>query len=218
MSVRTPLSDHQIERLLLARSAEVDIALLSRIQHVTERLPQRHAGWFPLQPQFDRRMLTLVAVVALLLAALAGAISLAGRTILPEPEPVRPDPIDELMGQFVASGLLRIDAGGGELGGLHRHRENAEPGTSVEVSFGRLIEGAAGPDHDGTPVTIAGYDGWLRRDSTSPDGGRLREFVLELDKERWWLVIYLQTGPRAPADDIADVMRLLASIRPAQGD
>jgi hypothetical protein len=169
MSVRTPLSDHQIERLLLARSAEVDIALLSRIQHVTERLPQRHAGWFPLQPQFDRRMLTLVAVVALLLAALAGAISLAGRTILPEPEPVRPDPIDELMGQFVASGLLRIDAGGGELGGLHRHRENAEPGTSVEVSFDRLIEGAAGPE---------------RRDASHHR--RLRRMAAaRLDEPRW---------------------------------
>jgi dipeptidyl aminopeptidase/acylaminoacyl peptidase len=78
---RTPLTDDQIEALLLARSVDADRALVDRILAATGQLPQRRRGWLPLE--LDRRTLSLITA-ALLLAALAGAMALAGRYVLPD--------------------------------------------------------------------------------------------------------------------------------------
>lgn len=85
---RARLTDPNIEQLLLARSLEADRALVDQILAATEHLPQR-PSWLPIP--LDRRMLTLVTA-ALLLAALAGAIALAGRPVLPAPNPPPPGP------------------------------------------------------------------------------------------------------------------------------
>lgn len=85
---RISLTDRHIEQLLAARSLEADRALVDRILAATELVPQG-SRWLPIP--IDRRMLTLVAA-ALLLAALAGAVALAGRPILPAPNPPPPGP------------------------------------------------------------------------------------------------------------------------------
>ena len=78
---RTPLTDDQIEALLLARSVDADRALVDHILAAAGRLPQRRRGWLP--PELDRRTLSLITA-ALLLAALAGAMALAGRYVVPD--------------------------------------------------------------------------------------------------------------------------------------
>jgi Tol biopolymer transport system component len=83
---RTRLTDATIEQLLLARSLEADRAMVDQILTATERVPQR-LRWLPIA--LDRRVLTLVTA-ALLLAALAGVIALAGRPV--QPAPNRPPP------------------------------------------------------------------------------------------------------------------------------
>lgn len=114
MTVRRPmLTDAKIEQLLLARSADPDPTLVADILARTVSAPQRTAGW----PRVwvSRRALTLIAV-ALLLAALAGAIAIGGGWILPDPNPddrqLLPDtnPVDAMAGQYIGDGTLRIFA------------------------------------------------------------------------------------------------------------
>lgn len=80
---RSRLSDRNIEQLLVARSLDADQALVGQILAATEQMQQR-PRWLPVP--VDRRLLTLVTA-ALLLAGLAGVIALAGRPVLPAPNP-----------------------------------------------------------------------------------------------------------------------------------
>ena len=83
---RVRLDDRSIERLLLARSAELNPRLLDEIAAATASIPQRRAGprSFP-----GGRSFALVAA-AVLLAVLAGALVLAGRLPRPDPAPLGP--------------------------------------------------------------------------------------------------------------------------------
>jgi Tol biopolymer transport system component len=83
MSQQFRISDAQLERLLRARAAGPDLQLLGDIVAMTEQRRQRRgllAGLAPMQ-----RQLLLLATVALLLAALVGAIAVGSRLLLPEP-------------------------------------------------------------------------------------------------------------------------------------
>jgi hypothetical protein len=104
---RTPLTDDQIEALLLARSVDADGALVDHILAATGRLPQRRRGWLP--PELDRRTLSLITA-ALLLAALAGAMALAGRYVLPDLD-LDPPPPGPASAPMFWQGPVRSDLG-----------------------------------------------------------------------------------------------------------
>jgi Tol biopolymer transport system component len=150
MSHQFRSSDEQLEQMLRARAAVPDPQLLGDIVAMTEHRRQRRSLFGGLVP--GQRPVLLLATVALLLAALAGAIAVGLRLILPEP--IDFGDLESVIISRDECGLIAIDPFSGEQLTIWQPEDPCEvPRRVVTIRSGpaRIYELgiAAAGSHDG---------------------------------------------------------------------
>jgi Tol biopolymer transport system component len=164
MSQQFRISDAQLERMLRARTAAPDPQLLGDIVALTEQRRQRRGLFGGLAPA--QRPILLLATVALLLAALAGAIAVGARLLLPEP--IDFGERESLIISRDECGLIGVDPVTGEQLSLWQPDDPCEPSPrravrtlSDPLRIDQLSITAAG-SQDGRLafVVSAGEPGW----------------------------------------------------------
>jgi dipeptidyl aminopeptidase/acylaminoacyl peptidase len=164
MSEQFRISDAQLEQLLHSRAAMPDPQLLGDIVALTEQRRQRRGLFAGLVPA--QRPLLLLATVALLLAALAGAIAVGAGLIFPNPLDLGER--DSLIISRDECGLIGVDPTTGEQLSLWQPDDPCEPSPrravptlSDPLRIDQLGIAAAGSQNGRLAFVVsAGEPGW----------------------------------------------------------